>query len=547
MPILNGPFPEPLPRPLPEPLPFPNQLPRPLPKPFPFPKPFPYPWFAECIPKILVVTDGLNYQQMDDFGLTEFVDTLRASTIHSMIPIVTTARFNPSPMATLSYDAATRHISNYKFKDATHGLLKSRYDVVFILSINGEFGQKLTDESGATDAVTAFMQAGGGVFATGDHEDLGAGMCKDIPRVRNMRYWTNTAPQIVPSAAGIDRLTTNLPGRGDIVGSNDMYEFSDQSDQFPQHLYANFRTAAGGIGVAHPLLQVPASNRVIEVFPDHPHEGECIIPSDLTTKLADGTTDEWPIAGGARVLPEMVALTMSHGNTITIDATKAAVTPRSFIAICAYDGQSANVGRVVTDATWHHFVNINIKPGMSALAGRDLADIKQYYANLASWLMPKNVRFCRRFPWILTELMHYPLFEEISPIQREKLDGPRLHEIGKLVERALLNHHTHAEVKALVDDVLEEAIGTDAKLKLEEHGREIGELSAHDPGLAAIGSLTMAIAERFNEIKDKSDLNGEKAFAEIGEKASTVGVKLYLSHSRKGLGKMGELIDSITR
>lgn len=192
MPILNGPFPEPLPRPLPEPLPFPNQLPRPIPKPFPFPKPFPYPWFAECIPKILVVTDGLNYQQMDGFGLTEFVDTLRASTIHSMMPIVTTARFNPSPMATLSYDAATRHISNYKFKDATHGLLKSRYDVVFILSINGESGQKLTDESGATDAVTAFMQAGGGVFATGDHEDLGAGMCKDIPRVRNMRYWIHS-------------------------------------------------------------------------------------------------------------------------------------------------------------------------------------------------------------------------------------------------------------------------------------------------------------------------------------------------------------------
>jgi len=258
----------------------------------------------------------------------------------------------------------------------------------------------------------------------------------------------------------------------------------------------------------------------------------------------DALTDEWPIAGGTRVSPEMVALTMSHGNAFP---GKAAVTPRSFIAICAYDGQSANVGRVVTDATWHHFVNINIKPGMSALTGRDLVDIKQYYVNLATWLVPKNVRYCRRYPWVLTELMHYPLFEEVSPIPGKKLDGPRLHEIGMLVERALLNHHTHAEVTALIDDALEEAIGTDAKLKLEEHGREIGALSAHDAGLAAIGSLTMAIAERFNEIKDKSDLNGEKAFAEIGKKAATVGVKLYLNHSRKGLGKMGELIDSITR
>lgn len=543
MPILNIPFPEPFPEPPIPRLPFPEPFPRPFPR--PLPRPFPFPWFVECTPKILVVTDNLNYQQAGIFGLTEFVDTLRANTIHGMTPIVMTAQFNPDPMAALSYDAATRHISNYKFTDATHGVLKSRYDVVFILSINGEFGQKLTDESGALDAVTAFMQAGGGIFATGDHEDLGAGMCKDIPRVRNMRFWTNTAPQVVPSAGGTDRLTTNLPGRGDIAGSDDEYEFSDQSDQFPQRLYVNFRTTAGGIGLAHPLLQVPASNRAIEVFPDHPHEGECVIPSNLTTKLADNVTDEWPaLASGVRVSPEMVALTMSHGNAFP---GKEAVTPRSFIAICAYDGQRVNRGRVVTDATWHHFVNINIKPGMSALAGRDLADIKQYYANLATWLMPKNVRLCRRFPWILTELVNYPLFEELSPIPREQLDGPRLRNIGALVERALLNHHTHAEVKALIDDVLEEAIGTDAKLKLEEHGREISAISAHGAGLAAIGSLTMAIAERFNELKDKIDLNGEKAFADVGKKAVTAGVKLYLSHSRKSLGKMGELIDSITR
>lgn len=537
MPILNIPFPEPLPElPIPR-LPFPEPLPRPLPRPFPFP------WFGECTPKILVVTDNLNYQQAGSFGLTEFVDTLRANTIHGMTPIVMTAQFNPDSMAALSYDAATRHISNYKFTDATHGVHKSRYDVVFILSINGEFGPKLTDESNALDAITAFMQAGGGIFATGDHADLGAGMCKDIPRVRNMRYWTNTAPQVVPSAGGTDRLTTNLPGRGDIAGSDDEYAFSDQSDQFPQRLYVNFRTTAGGIGLAHPLLQVPATNRAIEVFPDHPHEGECIVPSNLNTKLADGATDEWPIVGGARVSPEMVALTMSHGNAFP---GKEAVTPRSFIAICAYDGQLANVGRVVTDATWHHFVNINIKPGMCALAGRDLADIKQYYANLATWLMPKNVRLCRRFPWILTELVNYPLFEEISPIPQEKLDGLQLRNIGALVESALLNHHTHAEVKALIDDALEEAIGADAKLKLEEQSREIGAISAYDAGLAAIGSLTMATAERFNEINDKSDLNGEKAFADVGEKAVTAGVKLYLSSSRKSLERMRELIDSIT-
>ena len=48
-----------------------------------------------------------------------------------MTPIVTTARF--SPAGALSYDAAARHIDNFKFSDPTHGVLKRRYDVVFLL------------------------------------------------------------------------------------------------------------------------------------------------------------------------------------------------------------------------------------------------------------------------------------------------------------------------------------------------------------------------------------------------------------------------------
>lgn len=44
----------------------------------------------------------------------------------------------------------------------------------------------------------------------------------------------------------------------------------------------NYRTDAGGIGNPHPLLQGGPLGP-IEVFPDHPHEGECRVPSDLTT------------------------------------------------------------------------------------------------------------------------------------------------------------------------------------------------------------------------------------------------------------------------
>lgn len=504
----------------------------------------PLPWFKECRPKILVVTDGLNYLDTDGFGLTDFVATLRASTIHGMTPLVITARFNPDPAAALAYDAAAQHIGNYKFADASHGLRKSRYDAVFILSSAGGGGALLAAEAGAMSAITAFMQAGGGVFATGDHADLGAGMCRDIPRVRAMRLWSPAVPPAlgVPSATGIDRLTTNLPGRGDVAGSNDSYEFGDQSDQFPQRLYVNFRSAAGGVGAAHPLLQVPATARAIEVFPDHPHEGECVVPANLAAKLADGVTDEWPLAagGGARVSPEMAALTVSHGNAFP---GKAAVTPRSFIAVCAYDGQRANVGRVVTDATWHHFININVKPGMSLLAGRDLADIRQYFKNLAVWLMPKHVRLCLRYPWVLTELMRYPLFEEIVPIPRPQLDGPRLREVGELVEASLRTRHTQAEIDTLIADALEDGMAPSARHPFDQLGAEFGRISARDTGLAALGSLTLALADRFNQLKDEAALDGEKAFAEVAKAAAAHGVKLYLTDTRKKIGKVAEMIE----
>jgi hypothetical protein len=500
-------------------------------------------WFRECTPKLLVVTDSLNYVATNDFGLTEFVNTLRGATIHGMTPIVTTANF--SPTGALSYNATSRHITNFKFTDTTHGLQKSRYDVVLILSVNREFGPKLTDEPGAMNAVTAFMQLGGGVFATGDHEDLGAGMCMDIPRVRSMRFWraANT-----PSAGNIDRLTTNPPG------SDDVYQFNDQSDEFPQRLYVNYRTVAGGVGNAHPLLQLPGSipARAIEVFPDHPHEGECVVPSSLTTKLADNITDEWPVqVSGVRVSPEAVALSMSHGNAFP---GKVAVTPRSFIAICAYNGQLANVGRVVTDATWHHFVNVNLigdlpvpPVGRQGLTGRNRNDVNQYYRNIVTWLMPKNVRRCGRYAWLAQELVRFPLFEELELAPLEKLSSQNLRETGALVEVALAKRTPQFQVKQLLDDMLEEALGPDAALKLGEFGREFGKVSAYDAGLAALGALTIATANTITELQNQEKIEGEKVFEAMAEKAVSMGVRRYLEESRSELQKMDDLIKSIER
>lgn len=268
--------------------------------------------FHECTPRLLVVTDGGLDAGTGGFGLSRFVDTLKAATIHGMNPIVVTR---------------SRGLNDEAFGDLAIG----RFDVVFLFGADGE-GSPLS--AAACDQIATFMEAGGGVFATGDHDDLGAGMCGRIPRVRNMRRW---AAADTPDASDSTRLTTNLPG------VNGIFEFDDQSDREPQRLYANFNIPADypvfvpvpppPVGTAngpHPLLVMPGG-AALDIYPDHPHEGECRLPDDLgTTFWLNGVElPEWPIGGFipwlfGRPAPRLVASTMSYGDGFP---GKAAVTP----------------------------------------------------------------------------------------------------------------------------------------------------------------------------------------------------------------------------
>src|SRR5258708_6161783 len=80
------------------------------------------------------------------------------------------------------------------------------------------------------------MDGGGGVFATGDHEDLGVVLNGRVPRVRSMRkwYWPNPGPlgePIAPDALGTGRIETTQPGHNETF-----IHFDDQSDDIPQPL-----------------------------------------------------------------------------------------------------------------------------------------------------------------------------------------------------------------------------------------------------------------------------------------------------------------------
>jgi len=509
--------------------------------------------YPECQPKILVVTDSLSFSSGASFGLTQFIASLTSGTIHGMTPkVIKASRGGALPGA---------DIPNFKFDDPAQGLLKSRYDVVFIFGFDSEsggapgVGNQLPQTE--IDSIARFMQAGGGVFATGDHQSLGAAISRDIPRVRSMRFWKESE---TPNIADEHRLSTN------VSGANEAEDFADQSDRLPQTLYPNFRTLAGnGLGVigkpalAHPLLQLPATisvaHRVIEVFPDHPHEGECRLPASLTTKFTlDGAqVNEWPdaTAGGA-LAPEIVAMTMSHGSGFA-SPPKTALQPRAFVSICGYDGQRANVGRVVTDSTWHHFVNINLDgsgsglnalqlPGTPPVDSDALRRIRQYYRNIAAWLMPKTVRRCRLFPIIIDELRAYPLYEELQlPIPNPPDPAPFV-DIGEQLLASLSRHRPAWETDAVLQDALSLAVGEATAERLLHSGWQAGLRSARELAAGAVGAMLVSTLQTLHAIKDAKEIVAHKTFEASAFKAANTVVRQLIAGHRTQLQQIDVLL-----
>jgi hypothetical protein len=152
----------------------------------------------------------------------------------------------------------------------------------------------------------------------------------------------------------------------------------------------------------------------------------------------------------------------------TATGTKPPVVPRCFGAISAYDGDAANVGRIVCDATWHHFVNINLNgagSGRSGLytAGNPTAEydkIKQYYRNTARWLAPKGRRLC--WPWLTVALARFDfeLLEELRPMPHPCPWDP-LVRMGTLMEEVLVREHGPGITEEIVAEFLEAAESVD--------------------------------------------------------------------------------------
>lgn len=282
-------------------------------------------------------------------------------------------------------------------------------------------------------AFTTWMNNGGGVFATGDHDYVGASMCHRIPRVGTMRAWTNA--QGVPPTSGTLRIDTNRPVNAAEMAGTEVIEFERQSDALPQPIdwvtWMSFSHHAWHVHPwhvhrrPHPVLCHPTLGP-INVMPDHPHEGvvfDHVAQPDVglaAITLANAynfgggvSGNEYPTAGSVQPLPMVIA----HGRTLAdppLKHEKGDSPAKRFAMISVYDGHRADVGRVATDSTWHHWMNINITQ-LEVAGGDNWEKIKRYYLNLAVWLAPSHIpRNCFHYH-VLESFFSYPGIEEFHP------------------------------------------------------------------------------------------------------------------------------------
>lgn len=370
--------------------------------------------------KVLIVLESGYRFDFDPTGAPDFTYTTLVNTLTSAGFQVTRAHRES--------DATPGVLQSFDFAAPGANLLQ--YDVIWLIGLRGRnlsFGASGSFDLSEAElaAITRFMDAGGGVFATGDHDSLGADMCGRIPRVRAARCWygagdgTTLADDHSPMP---DDFPKNFPpfsaARADTTRPNpagDYSEFSapfvwfeNQSDSVPQVI-------APITSPAHPILR--NGDRDIVLYPDHMHEGNTLgeVPGynyNQTLMLDGQNFVEFPALAGEHPKPEVIATGQVLENASRFatggNADLAIASSKTVNTISVYDGRRAGVGRVVTGATFHHYVDINltgdsgITPGLpQTRAGADAAkghgfahpgaestfdDIKTVFINITRWL-----------------------------------------------------------------------------------------------------------------------------------------------------------------
>lgn len=232
------------------------------------------------------------------------------------------------------------------------GLPDSDFDQIWVMGV--DVGNGLTGDECA--AIGRFREAGGAIFSTRDHEDLGASLC-GLGGIGAAHYFHSKNPEPnVENRVNDDPFTPTIAWPNYHSGSNGDVQRIALADP------------------AHPVLQRRAGRSgALELLPAHPHEGAVGAP---------------PFDQTARV----------------VVTGRSAVTGRTFNIAVAFDpGADSPLGRGWAESTFHHFCDYNwdvslgapsfvSEPPSDAIAKEPhlLADTKDFVHNLIDWLGPRT-------------------------------------------------------------------------------------------------------------------------------------------------------------
>lgn len=395
---------------------------------------------------ILVVADGkvTFNDNSEGFSLTMFCEVLGKTTSPWETVIVTTAHRAPDTEIT---GAQKPGFKFDEIKDGVPVFSSDIYDELWLFGDDGE-DPKLAITESESKAITKFMDEGGGVFATGDHEDLGSAMCGDIPRVRRMRRWhfkkKSTRDDIpAPSRNESTRIDTLREGIDPGFQGSD-----EEKDAFPQEIRPKFFVNETSTA-AEPHEILAKGKFAITILPDHMHEGECVSPREIQKKACkdEEIRKEFPVrSNGEPVWPQVVAVASSAGGAFVPRERILPVDPRCYIVISAYDGHLVNLGRVVVDASFHHFVNYNLSGFIKHNRPTEEFEIfAQYYRNTLHYLLPPKKQQLYFLHLLRALRFSPPLLEDLQNLSHD--DWKHVVYAGTLTKQVISDNFSPAHAR----------------------------------------------------------------------------------------------------
>ncbi|WP_333002743.1 hypothetical protein [Microcoleus sp. A2-C2] len=514
--------------------------------------------------RVLIVGDKNAQSTIDfgdgDFGLSELIKALEINSVNLGLyvdfKITKVHRATGTDNDKTDFRFNSLEMFNPKDYDEIWFFGMSRF--VDPVKEPKKFENSLSLKDDELKIISQFMDNGGGVFATGDHQDIGNGLCARIPRVRSMRKWyfpkeglygEPVAPPVgVPGMEENQDQGQDSSKRHDTLreGNDSGYQFDDQSDDIPQQIipkmYSTIFWTKEGIfkkRYPHPLLS--KSRGVINVLPDHMHEGECYVDEDLTKTFPfDGyTITEYPILPktGKPLKPEVIAEAIvigGHKDEYSSLPTKAKI----FGVLGAYDGHKVNVGRVAVDATWHHFININVigetphnqddikHQGFNASdKGKKVYnDIKTYWRNIGVWLAPKKIQKSILATALWGIRWSYPLVEELSSrTVQEGLSREGILYLGRVARYSLNNISSEEQVIQWLIPSLTEI--EDIVSPWWGNSESAPDLVFDVIVNSVLGGMILSIAKEFPERSQENKLRAERELNRVLDSGVYLGIK----------------------